>query len=77
MPIWFEVIALMLVAYGIGLTIGFTLWGRGQVTEVEDTKEERPSLVDMQEANSRSRSFSIQRSFLSNDRIKQCRCKMM
>ncbi|MBX7535657.1 DNA-directed RNA polymerase subunit beta [Qipengyuania flava] len=39
MPIWFEVIALMLVAYLIGLTIGFTLWGRGQVAEIEDTKE--------------------------------------
>ncbi len=40
MPIWFEVIALMLVAYGIGLTIGFTLWGRSQVVEIDETKEE-------------------------------------
>ena len=28
MPIWFEIVALMLVAYGIGLTIGWALWGR-------------------------------------------------
>lgn len=28
MPIWFEVVALMLVAYGLGLAIGWALWGR-------------------------------------------------
>lgn len=31
MPIWFEVIALMLVAYGLGLTFGWALWGRAPI----------------------------------------------
>lgn len=42
MPIWFEVIMLMLVAYLAGLTIGWALWGRSpqpapQAQEEEDT----------------------------------------
>lgn len=36
MPIWFEVIALMLVAYGIGLTIGWALWGRTPAPHPEE-----------------------------------------
>ncbi|WP_282099594.1 hypothetical protein [Qipengyuania aurantiaca] len=40
MPIWFEVIALMLVAYLLGLTIGWALWGRAAPVETEDTKDE-------------------------------------
>ena len=33
MPIWFEVIALMLVAYLAGLTAGWALWGRASTAE--------------------------------------------
>ena len=40
MPIWFEVIALMLVAYGLGLTIGWALWGRAVTTPTDDKKDE-------------------------------------
>ena len=29
MPIWFELLILMLVTYVIGLGIGWVLWGRG------------------------------------------------
>lgn len=39
MPIWFEVISLMLVAYLAGLTIGWVLWGRAAPVEIEDTKD--------------------------------------
>ncbi len=28
MPIWMEVFVLMLLAYGIGLGIGWSIWGR-------------------------------------------------
>lgn len=28
MPIWMEVLVLMLLAYAIGLGIGWTIWGR-------------------------------------------------
>lgn len=27
MPIWFELLALLLVTYAIGLTVGWALWG--------------------------------------------------
>ncbi|WP_282098829.1 hypothetical protein [Qipengyuania sphaerica] len=40
MPVWFEVIALMLVAYGLGLTIGWALWGRSDRPETVSDKEE-------------------------------------
>ncbi|WP_261320520.1 hypothetical protein [Qipengyuania aquimaris] len=39
MPIWFETIALMLVAYGIGLTIGWGLWGRAPVANKKEGDE--------------------------------------
>ena len=29
MPIWIELLVLMLVAYTVGLAIGWALWGRG------------------------------------------------
>lgn len=29
MPIWLELLMLMLVAYAAGLAIGWALWGRG------------------------------------------------
>lgn len=29
MPVWFELVALMLAAYGAGIAIGWGLWGRG------------------------------------------------
>ena len=48
MPIWFEITALMLVAYGTGLTLGWILWGRGQPVDIgpdakngTDTDEDR------------------------------------
>ena len=28
MPIWMELVVLMLVAYGAGLAIGWAIWGR-------------------------------------------------
>ncbi len=28
MPIWLELLVLMLLAYGIGLVIGWAIWGR-------------------------------------------------
>ena len=28
MPIWMEVLVLMLLAYGVGLGIGWAIWGR-------------------------------------------------
>ena len=41
MPIWFEIVALMLVAYGIGLTIGWGLWGRTPADDAQaDTATE-------------------------------------
>lgn len=40
MPIWFEVIALMLVAYGLGITLGWALWGRESLRDDETTKED-------------------------------------
>lgn len=41
MPIWFEVIALMLVAYILGLTLGWVVWGRASLGDNETTEEER------------------------------------
>lgn len=35
MPIWFEVIALMLVAYLVGLTAGWALWGRSYTADTD------------------------------------------
>ena len=29
MPIWLELMVLMLIAYAAGLTIGWAVWGRG------------------------------------------------
>jgi len=29
MPIWLELLVLMLVAYAAGLAIGWSIWGRG------------------------------------------------
>ena len=28
MPIWFELMMLLLVTYGIGIALGWVLWGR-------------------------------------------------
>lgn len=33
MPIWFELMVLMLVTYVIGLGIGWALWGRGPAND--------------------------------------------
>ena len=33
MPIWLELLVLMLVAYAAGLAIGWALWARGTVEE--------------------------------------------
>lgn len=35
MPIWLELLVLLLIAYAIGLGIGWLLWGRGPETESE------------------------------------------
>ncbi|WP_282098796.1 hypothetical protein [Qipengyuania psychrotolerans] len=39
MPIWFETVALMLAAYGIGLAIGWLIWGRAPDPAAPDTPE--------------------------------------
>lgn len=31
MPIWMEVLVLMMVAYAAGLGIGWAIWGRGTI----------------------------------------------
>ncbi|WP_282098540.1 hypothetical protein [Qipengyuania huizhouensis] len=41
MPIWFEVIVLMLVAYTLGLTLGWVAWGRASLGDNETTEEEK------------------------------------
>ncbi len=33
MPLWFELAALMVAAYGAGLGIGWALWGRKEQEE--------------------------------------------
>ena len=33
MPIWFELATLMLLAYGVGLVIGWLIWGRVDANE--------------------------------------------
>lgn len=33
MPLWFELAALMVAAYGAGLGIGWALWGRQEQEE--------------------------------------------
>lgn len=33
MPIWFELMILLLVTYGIGIGLGWALWGRGIVAD--------------------------------------------
>lgn len=39
MPIWFEVVAMLLAAYGIGLLIGWALWGRTPDGEISEEDE--------------------------------------
>ena len=39
MPIWFEVVSLMLVAYGFGLTLGWALWGRESGAQADLEKD--------------------------------------
>ena len=39
MPIWLETTALMLAAYGVGLAIGWTIWGRAPAPDTEDMQE--------------------------------------
>lgn len=36
MPIWMELLVLLLVAYAAGLAIGWALWGRGAREEQAD-----------------------------------------
>lgn len=36
MPIWFELVVVMLVAYAIGYCIGWVLWGRADTIEPEE-----------------------------------------
>lgn len=40
MPIWFELLVLMLVTYVAGLGIGWVLWGRGGPEELQDGETE-------------------------------------
>ncbi len=41
MPIWFEIIVLMLVAYALGLAIGWLAWGTAPQEHADgDTKKE-------------------------------------
>lgn len=36
MPVWLELLVLMLVAYAAGLAIGWGLWGRGAMENDAD-----------------------------------------
>lgn len=40
MPIWLELLALMLVAYAAGLALGWAIWGRGvaEANEMESAE---------------------------------------
>lgn len=44
MPIWFEVVVLMLVGYFAGIGIGWGLWGRTETvqTETDLIQKDRP-----------------------------------
>ena len=39
MPIWFEVVAMLLAAYAIGLLIGWAVWGRLPDNETSEEDE--------------------------------------
>ena len=39
MPIWLETISLMLAAYGLGLGLGWALWGREPAASITDNQE--------------------------------------
>jgi len=39
MPIWFELVAMMLVAYALGLLIGWSIWGRAPSDEFSEEDE--------------------------------------
>lgn len=38
MPVWAELVAIMLAAYGAGFAIGWRLWGRAEETRQEDKR---------------------------------------
>ena len=40
MPIWFEVVAMMLVAYALGLLIGWMIWGRVATADISEEDEQ-------------------------------------
>lgn len=40
MPIWLELLVLMLLAYAVGLTIGWALWGREAGKDGEQERSE-------------------------------------
>ena len=41
MPIWLELLALMLVAYAVGLALGWAIWGRAEGLTDEAGPNER------------------------------------
>lgn len=36
MPIWMELLVLALIAYAVGLALGWAIWGRAQTGRDED-----------------------------------------
>lgn len=40
MPIWFELIVLLLTAYGVGVALGWLLWSREIARRPDDTKSD-------------------------------------
>lgn len=40
MPIWFELVAMMLAAYGAGFLIGWSIWGRAPA-DAQSQEDER------------------------------------
>ncbi|MFZ1742304.1 MAG: hypothetical protein WAT93_05585 [Pontixanthobacter sp.] len=40
MPIWFELMVLLLVTYAIGLSIGWLVWGRADTDETIEIEED-------------------------------------
>ena len=44
MPIWFELLVLLLVTYVIGLAVGWLLCGRAMVPEISDARQDQEEI---------------------------------
>lgn len=46
MPLWFELVVLTLLAYAIGIALGWMIWARGDTEEAFDDAANDPTLTD-------------------------------